>query len=1714
MTVADLTPHSFVQSERRYHRDGGTGVYIPEGRGEFRYNDGDQVEEAIHRIVEGANDISCGSDELVAHIADWPTLYHLSPERANLMRPLERLLKGRRVLELGSGCGAISRYLGELGCELTCVEGSHRRARITASRCRDLPNVRVFNDNFQDFRDDVGYDVVTFIGVLEYSRTFLDGPDPVAKALALARSFLKPGGQVVIAIENKLGLKYFAGAPEDHLGQPYAGLHDLYDERSAVTFGRHELAQVLADAGFVRSHFLYPYPDYKLPTLVLTEAALRQPTSLLRNLVSACHAPDQAQTYTRSFSEAAALQSLADNRLLGELANSFLVVADTDAACAAQQQVAGEDLAFVYSQGRKKAFSKTVSIHREANGALMVRRQLQHTGELPMGMQFPAQEPWLPGESLFNRLLRVVNRPGWGEQALAAWLEPLADALAREAQGEPPCLPGRYLDATPSNFLVDAEGHGQFIDLEWELEDRVDLDGVLWRGVYHSLKKAGTLASPARGTPLRPDLLSAEVVFRLTGRRPDVPALLHREQALQALVSNNPAELDDMRHELPVRDTPRLGPTARRALAAQATRRDAADLRLAVVLHLFYPEYWPEFVDALRRLPAHTDVFITSPAEKLEWVRKAVATDLPSAKVVVSENRGRDVGPLVELLRSVRLEAYDYVLKLHTKRSPHLQAGQGERWRASLLNGLLPVGRIAELLAHFEAHPELGMAAPARWLQPFDATTDANLAKLQPIAQRLGIDVGTVPFAFPVGTMFWARGEVFAPLRELALTSTDFDPEQGQLDGTLAHAMERAMPLLALRAGLQVQAMPNDLYTEEELSGGRMSLEQWLQARCLSPRQEQTLARRLAEATVPRLQVVVLNLRTASAGLSTTLASLATAMRAGLPVDVQVLGAPMAPSIQAPFPLQTLDADATEWAGVFNGAVSQAQSDWVLLLRAGDELTPDGLALTLLTMRDDDHCVGVYADEVFREAGGALGAAFRPDMNLDLLLSFPASLCGHWLWRRSHLIEMGGLDAQRGDAAELDLILRTVEAGGLPRLGHVAEPLVVTDAPSGRRSAQERQAVQDHLLRRGYVQAVVEETAPRLYRVHYGHQDQPLVSVIVPTRDQLDMVRRCVESLLEKTRYANYEILIVDNQSADPAAVAWLDGIEAMGDERIRVVRYPHPFNYSAMNNLAVQQARGEYLVLLNNDTAIIDGQWMGALLNHAQRPEVGAVGAKLLFPDGRIQHAGVVLGLRGPAEHPFIGQPMDAPGVMQRLRVDQNYTAVTAACLMVRKEAYLAVGGLDEADFKVSYNDIDFCLKLVQAGYLNVWTPHALVMHEGSVSQNAALQQVDPKAQQAKRERFLAEQDALYAKWMPAIARDPAYNANLSLQGNSFSFEARVDLVRPRGVLRDAPVVLAHAADRSGCGHYRVIQPLEALRQAGLAEGFVNDTALLPSELARFDPDAIVLQRQIGDERLEAMRRMKAFSRAFKVYELDDYLPSLPARSAMRDGIPKDAVKQLRKGLSLVDRFVVSTDALAEAFDGLHPDTRVVKNRLPAHWWANLGQRRRDGRKPRVGWAGGSGHAGDLAILSDVVKALADEVEWVFFGMCPPGLLSLVSELHTGVAIEQYPAKLAALDLDLALAPLEHNRFNECKSNLRLLEYGACGFPVVASDIRCYREDGLPVTLVRNRFKDWVDAIRSHVHDLDASRQAGLQLQAAVTRDWMLQGDALQQWRQAWSQP
>jgi hypothetical protein len=186
------------------------------------------------------------------------------------------------------------------------------------------------------------------------------------------------------------------------------------------------------------------------------------------------------------------------------------------------------------------------------------------------------------------------------------------------------------------------------------------------------------------------------------------------------------------------------------------------------------------------------------------------------------------------------------------------------------------------------------------------------------------------------------------------------------------------------------------------------------------------------------------------------------------------------------------------------------------------------------------------------------------------------------------------------------------------------------------------------------------------------------------------------------------------------------------------------------------------------------------------------------------------------------------------------------------------------------------------------------------------------------------------------------------------------------------------------------------------------------------------------------------------------------------------------------------------------------MENRLPSHWWRGLTGHRQQGRKPRVGWAGGSSHSGDLQVIAEVVRELAGEVEWVFMGMCPPALRPYVHEFHRGVSIEKYPQKLAGLNLDLALAPLKDNFFNTCKSNLRLLEYGACGFPVICSDVLCYRGD-FPVTRVGNKAQDWIAAIREHLAEPDASAKAGDALRSVVLDNWMLKDEHLRAWRNAW---
>ena len=270
----------------------------------------------------------------------------------------------------------------------------------------------------------------------------------------------------------------------------------------------------------------------------------------------------------------------------------------------------------------------------------------------------------------------------------------------------------------------------------------------------------------------------------------------------------------------------------------------------------------------------------------------------------------------------------------------------------------------------------------------------------------------------------------------------------------------------------------------------------------------------------------------------------------------------------------------------------------------------------------------------------------------------------------------------------------------------------------------------------------------------------PLVSIVIPTRDGADLLRRCVGSVLAKSTYARYELLVADNRSADPAARRYLASLEREGTAR--VLRDDRPFNFAALNNAAARHAAGELLLFLNNDTEVIEAEWIEALAEHALRAEVGAVGARLLYPDGSVQHGGIILGLGGVADHAHKHLPRHEVGYYGRAKMIQNFSAVTAACMMVRREVFHQVGGFDER-LAVAFNDVDFCLRLREQGYRIVWTPYAELYHHESASRGH-------EDTAAKRRRLDEEVAHVRRRWAGAIARDPYYSPHLTLDRFDFS--------------------------------------------------------------------------------------------------------------------------------------------------------------------------------------------------------------------------------------------------------------------------------------------------------------------------------------------------------
>jgi glycosyltransferase involved in cell wall biosynthesis len=456
-----------------------------------------------------------------------------------------------------------------------------------------------------------------------------------------------------------------------------------------------------------------------------------------------------------------------------------------------------------------------------------------------------------------------------------------------------------------------------------------------------------------------------------------------------------------------------------------------------------------------------------------------------------------------------------------------------------------------------------------------------------------------------------------------------------------------------------------------------------------------------------------------------------------------------------------------------NSALKLATGEYVLLLDHDDLLAKEALFFLIESINQFPQAEIIYSDEDKVDPfGKRFEPHFKSDFNPDLLYSH--NYISHLgVYKRDLLESIGGFRKGLEGSQDYDLLLRCLVKVSKDNVIHVpkilyhwrasADSTALTSSNKSYTSTAGLKALKHYFGSKGEQVDVSLGDSPNTYRVSWPiPDDQPLISLIIPTRDRVEILKQCISSILERTSYQNFEILIVDNDSVEPQTLEYFKQIQ-VSDDRVRVLPFPGVFNYSKINNWAVEKSRGELIGLINNDIEVISGEWLTEMVSHALRPDIGAVGAKLLYPNETIQHAGVILGIGGVAGHSHRYYSNNDQGYFSRLKLVQNYSAVTAACMVLRKELFHLAGGLDENNLKVAFNDVDFCMKITELGYRNLWTPFALLYHHESISRGV---ENTPE----KQARFISESKFIEAKWGDKLKLDPFYNPNLTLIHEDFS--------------------------------------------------------------------------------------------------------------------------------------------------------------------------------------------------------------------------------------------------------------------------------------------------------------------------------------------------------
>ncbi len=1375
--------------EAGYCLDSTTNVW---GRPDYKgiaYSDGDEVEERIAAVVSKATDLTVLSAELRRHCTDWPSLYHLDGNRANILRPFQDMLAGANVLELGAGCGSITRYLGECGATVLAVEGSPRRAAIARSRSRDLANISVVADRFDTFESKTQFDFVIMIGVLEYANLFTKGEDPPGAMLARAKSLLTPTGRLIVAIENQLGLKYFAGVPEDHLGVPMYSIEGRYGKDQPKTFGRATLTRLLQNSGFANIEFLVPFPDYKLPVSIITEegtgshdfdAAAFAWQSVIRDRQTAPY---------YHFSLEVAWPIIFHNRLVLDLANSFLIVASNQKGRAVNDGV----LAYHYSTGRKPTYCKETVFTKGDSGNIKVayRRLGRSEGDTEndklVELVCPDHDVYRLGALLSREFVEIVTRDGWTVGQVSQFMRRYLDIVEQVAHEQGVkgdflspllILPSTLFDVIPQNIIIHENDTFSLIDNEWEARFPLELGYLLFRALFASTNSVISFGQPASGTMTYGELFEsvlAEVGVQMTSG--GLRRYMEMEQKVQEQVSGPSSERLgwDRWSALPL--PARSSKSVLAAWDAVVAERDG----LAV-----------ERDGLLERLTEHTS--------RLALVESTLAQK--SAELDSIHNSFGWKG----LLFAYR--SFDAVLPPYTGR----RAAAGKVFLTAL-------GILRRLQRRFGIEKTWNTTVmPTLPEEEKLASQDKNIHNLRAIAFYLP-QFHTIP----ENDEWWGKG--FTEWTNVSKAKPLFEGHyQPHVPGELGYydlrspEARKAQAVLARKYGIYGFCYYHYWFN------GKLLLNEPLDAVLTSGKPEFPFCVCWANEDWTRgwdgrSGVILIQQNYNDQDDREHLRYLAPifADRRYIRVDGKPLFLVYRVN-RLPDPKKTAEAWREEARNLGIGELylcrvesfpDEHDDPGAIGFDASVEFQPDWTQLGTKMPLDIDHSVYDYGDFAKRILGKPTAPYTRfpcitpswdnsPRRKRDSVIFAGSTPAIYEEWFRGVLRKL--------KSAGLENNLVFINAWNEWGEGNHLEP----DVQHGRGYLEATKRV---LSEYGAPSAIYE-------RLVFPEAVDPLVSIIIPVYNQFAYTYNCLSSVLTQCSGISYEVLVADDRSTDETE----DLLSFV--ENVKIIRNSENLGFLRNCNHAAKYAKGKYIVFLNNDTSVLK-DWLESLIGAITRDErIGLVGSKLVFPDGKLQEAGSIIWSDGSASN--YGR-LDDPG-----KPEYNYVKevdyVTGASMMIRRSLWEEIGGFDENFAPAYYEDPDLAFEVRKRNYKVVYQPKSVVVHHEGLSHGTDLNSGIKKYQTINQRKFAG-------KWRGTLQSEQCES------GEKNVFQARDRSQLKRTILvtdNSVPDFDKHAGSRT------IFQFLEVFVEMGFNIKFIDNNYLEYD--VRYEPYTGILE-QMGIE-------------------------------------------------------------------------------------------------------------------------------------------------------------------------------------------------------------------------------------------------------------------------